>query len=173
MIQLSYQPAFDAFHSVFRILRALPYVQSVGGLPRDHVRILDFYMLYPFRIAAVRLMPQHRRFKKFETSYENRKPYGEQPDDVVMFSRMRPIQFTAMETLAEKLIIDPTEWQNDQVIPTGAGLPEELAARVEAANTNEAALADLITVLSREYSLYGQNGLKNRTGLLEYRYDAV
>ena len=30
-----------------------------------------------------------------------------------------------------------------------------------------------MSVLSKEYDLYGQNGLKSRTGLLEYRYDAV
>ena len=173
MIQLSYQPALDPFHSVFRLLRVLPYVESAGVLHRDHVRILDFYLLYPFRISAARLTPQHRRFRKFETSYEDRKPYGEQPDDVVMFSRMQPIQFTAMETLADKLVIDPTEWQHDRVRPTGTKLPEELAARVATANAAEPELADLVSVLSKEYSLYGQNGLKNRTGLLEYRYDAI
>jgi hypothetical protein len=156
MIQLSYQPALDPFHSVFRLLRVLPYVESAGVLHRDHVRILDFYLLYPFRISAARLTPQHRRFRKFETSYEDRKPY-----------------VTAMETLADKLVIDPTEWQHDRVRPTGTKLPEELAARVATANAAEPELADLVSVLSKEYSLYGQNGLKNRTGLLEYRYDAI
>ena len=105
-IQLSYQPALDPFHSVFRLLRVLPYVKSVGALPRDHVRILDFYVLFPFRISAARLTPQHRRFRKFETNFENQKPYSEQPDDVVMFSRMQPMQLTAMETLADKFIIN-------------------------------------------------------------------
>ena len=156
MIQLSYQPALDPFHSVFRLLRVLPYVESAGVLHRDHVRILDFYLLYPFRISAARLTPQHRQFRKFETSYEDRKPY-----------------VTAMETLADKLVIDPTEWQHDRVRPTGTKLPEELAARVATANAAEPELADLVSVLSKEYSLYGQNGLKNRTGLLEYRYDAI
>ena len=78
-----------------------------------------------------------------------------------------------METLADKLVIDPTEWQHDRVRPTGTKLPEELAARVATANAAEPELADLVSVLSKEYSLYGQNGLKNRTGLLEYRYDAI
>jgi hypothetical protein len=173
MIQLTYQPALDPFHSVFRLLRLLPYVASVGALHRDHVRILDFYILFPFRISAARLMPHHRRFRKFETSYENRKPYGEQPDDVVMFSRMHPIQLTAMETLADKLVIDPMEWRSDRVKRTDVELPHELAERVVTANAEEPEIADLMTALSKEYSLSGQNGLKNRTGLLEYRYDAV
>jgi hypothetical protein len=173
VIQLSYQPALDPFHTVFRLLRALPYVEAVGELPRDHVRILDFYILYPFRISAVRLRPQERRFRNFKTAYENLKPYGEQPDDVVMFTRMQPIQIAAMETLADKLIIDPIEWQRERVRPTGSTLPKELALRVVRANNDEPNVVDLLTVLSKEYALNGPNGLKDRTGLMEYRYDAV
>ncbi|MGM4904673.1 ABC-three component system middle component 5 [Tardiphaga sp. 866_E4_N2_1] len=173
MIQLSYQPALDPFHSVFRLIRLLPYIASCNSLPRDHVRILDYYLLYPFRISAARLSPQHSRFRKFDALFQDNKPYGEQPEDAVIFARMAPIQCTAMETLADKLIIDPTAWQHDVVRPTGANIPEPLAQRALNANANEPSLTDLIGVLTHEYPLTGRNGLKDRTGLLEHRYDAI
>jgi hypothetical protein len=162
MIQLSYQPALDPFHSIFRTLRLMPAVRKAGSLHRDHVRILDFYLLFPFRISKARLSPKHRRFRRLE-----------QPDDVLMFARMEPIQYAALETLAEKGLIDVDQWRSGMVSATDKAVPKELEQRVESANLKEPELFDLVKTLATEYDFLGQNGLKDRTGLMEYRYDAI
>jgi hypothetical protein len=80
MIQLSFQPAFDSFHAVYRILRLGTIINQFGPLHIDFVRILDFYLLFPFRIGEIRLHPQHRKFKKLAASHLSAKPYGHGPD---------------------------------------------------------------------------------------------
>src|SRR5262249_55290164 len=64
MIQLTYEPALDPYHTTFRFLRLRPVIAQHGPLHRDHARILDFYQLFPFRIAEIRLTPKHRKFRK-------------------------------------------------------------------------------------------------------------
>jgi hypothetical protein len=50
VIQLTYQAAFDPFHAIFRLLRLWSILKR-RPLPHDTVRILDFYLLFPFRIG--------------------------------------------------------------------------------------------------------------------------
>jgi hypothetical protein len=173
MIQISYQPAFDPFHAIYRLLRLRPVISASGPLRRDHVRLLDFYLTFPFRIDAIRLLPKHRRYKNLASLYANAKPYGDQPDDVMLFGRMEPIQTVALETLASNHILDEAELRADMVTPTDADIPKELSQRITIANTNDDVLIEFLKALASEYELSGQNGLKSRTGLLEYRYDAL
>jgi ABC-three component (ABC-3C) system Middle Component 5 len=173
MIQLSYQAAFDPFHAMYRDLRILNAIGPLKPLFVDQVRILDFYLLFPFKISAIRLIPQHRRFRGLADDYENAQPYGSQPDNAQIFARMKPIQIAALESLAEKQIIDAAELKNGNVVRTEISLPPALVARVSSANVREPKLMEAISALGSEYPLLGQNGLKDRTGLLEYRYDAV
>src|SRR5690349_18245742 len=109
MIQLAYQPAFDPFHAIFRLLRLRPVLVGSGSLHRDHVRLLDFYLLFPFRIEGIRLLSKHRGYRKLASVYATAKLYGDQPEDVTLFSRMEPIQTVALETLAIHRVLDALE----------------------------------------------------------------
>ncbi|TYL90748.1 hypothetical protein FXB40_32190 [Bradyrhizobium rifense] len=173
MIQLSYQPAFDPYHTMYRLIRILVALGDTTSLLVDHIRILDFYFLFPFEIAHIRLTPQHRRFRSTAQTYEERRPYGNQPEDVLIFDRMKPMQLAALDTLATKGIIDPEAWQRGMVIRTKVPIPVDLCARVNNANAADSQLMEMIVALATEYSLLGRDGLKARTGLLEHRYDAA
>jgi len=173
MIQLSFQPAFDPFHAVYRLLRLWPILKQFGPLHRDQVRILDFYLLFPFRADAIRLIPKHRKYKRLASDYSGTKPYGNQPDDRTVFDRMEPMQMAAMETLASRGLIDAEQLAVGRVEITDMPIPKEILERVESANRRDADLIELLGTLASDYDLSGQNGLKARTGLLEYRYDAV
>src|SRR5262245_31866200 len=80
MIQLTFQPAFDPYHAVFRALRLRPLATKEHSLHRDHMRILDFYLLFPFRIDGIRLRREDRKYRRLATEYERSRPYGEQPE---------------------------------------------------------------------------------------------
>lgn len=168
MIQLSYQAAFDPFHAMYRDLRILNAIGPLEPLFVDHVRILDFYLLFPFKISAIRLKQQHRKFRGLADDYEDAQPYGSQPESAQIFARMKPIQIAALESLAEKQIIDAAEFKSGNVIRTKISVPPALAARVSSAHASEPKLMEAISALGSEYPLLGQNGLKDRTGLLEY-----
>jgi len=172
MIQLSYQAALDPFHGLFRLLRLWP-ILSKGPLPRETVRILDFYLLFPFRIGDIRMAKSHMRYRRLAKTYAHTKPYGEQPEGRAILSRMEPFQNAALNTLAANGLIDPDRLLLGEVRATDAPMPADIAVRVNAANDSQADLIEFLGVLASDYELLGPDGLKDRTGLLEHRYDPV
>lgn len=173
MIQLTYEPAFDAFHAAYRLLRLRPIIEKSGPLHRDHVRIIDFYQLFPHRIENIRLTQPHRKYRRLATAYQDKRPYGDQPDDRLLFDRMEPLETTALDTLAAEGFIHPETWLRGEVAATQKSLLEPLAKRIDDANKAEADLQEFLGVLGSEYELTGPNGLKARTGLMEHRHDAI
>lgn len=172
MIQLSYQAALDPFHALFRLLRLWP-ILSKGPLPRETVRILDFYLLFPFRIGEIRIAKPHLRFKRLAKTYAHTKPYGEQPEGRAILNRMEPIQNAALNTLAASCFIDADRLLLGEVRVTNVPIPDDIASRVTAANSIQVDLMEFLGLLASDYNLLGPGGLKDRTGLLEHRYDPV
>ncbi len=173
MIQLSYQPAFDPFHAAWRLLRLRQDVLPETALPEDHVRILDFYLLFPFRLDAMRLKATHRRFRKLAAAYSEQRPYGELPDDRTLFNRMQSIQTAAFDTLVSKELFDLPEYERGCILATFATLPSDLQGRVSEINEAQSDLVEFLRALATEYELLGPDGLKDRTGLMEHLYDAA
>lgn len=52
MTQLSYNEAFDPYHTVFRFLRLFFGCKLERAVPYDKFRILDFYLLHPYRLKT-------------------------------------------------------------------------------------------------------------------------
>jgi hypothetical protein len=173
MNQLIFQPSLDPLHAVFRYLRLRELFSASKRISRDHSRLLDFYLLFPFRISAIRLARNHQKYKKLADKYRLLKPYGEQPDGPLMLQRMEPMQSAALETLASKSYLDLDKLRHDLVATTGLSLPPPIKERVAVLNEDQADLLEFLSILSSEYEILGENGLKARTGLMEYRYDAI
>jgi hypothetical protein len=173
MIQLTYEPAFDTYNAVFRLARLRPLVSYARALDEDHVRILDFYQLFPFRIDDIRLKPRDQKYKKLASKYAYTKPYGQFPGERDIFERMRPAQLAALDTLAAGDWINEQSLRRGIVEPTEKSLPERLGKAAHTANEQQEDLTEFLRVLGSEYGLLGPDGLKARSGLLEYRYDAV
>lgn len=173
MMQLSYQPAFDPYHAVYRFLRLCKTVLAGRSLHEDHLRILDFYLLFPFRIDEIRLKRPHQKFKKLAKKFEKAKPYGELPEDKVLFARMQPLQTAALDTLATKDLIDAELYRTGTIGTTDEQVSAQVAERIRADNETQKDLIEFLTVLATEYELLGDDGLKDRTKLMEYRYDAI
>jgi hypothetical protein len=170
--QLTYQPAFDPFHATFRLLRLRNVILKYGNLPRDLVRILDFYLLFPFRVREIRLKPAHRRHKSVADNYAHLKPYGDAPESSLIFARMEPMQAAALETLAAQGFIAAGALAGDKV-QADREPPHEVASRVADRNATQADLMTFLDLLASEYNLLGAEGLKARTALMDFRYDAV
>lgn len=173
MTQLSYQPAFDPYHAIYRFLRLRNSVFANQPVHKDQARILDYYLLFPFRIEDIKLKRPHLKYKKLAKQLANTKPYGELPDDRILFGRMQPLQIAAFDTLAGKRLIDPKKYETGTVTATQNSLSEEIAARIEADNEAQRDLVEFMDILVAEYPLLGSDGLKDRTGLMEHRYDAI
>jgi hypothetical protein len=172
MIALTYQPAFDPYHAIFRMIRLRMIAHNSFKLHVDHLRILDYFLLFPVRASIIRMAPRHSGVKRHAITANNA-PYGKQPDDRGILRRMKPMQIAALETLAMRKIIDAERLALDVVFFTALDVPPPLRERAEEANSQAPETVKLITVLASEYGLLGVDGLKARTGLMEYRYDAV
>lgn len=169
---LSYQPAFDPYNTIFRLLRLLPILQKDTPTDLEYIHILDFYLLFPYRIATIRFHKEDSFYKKLVKQYENLRPYGEQPDDWILFSRMKPIQSTAIETLVSCKIINHKQLAEGKFSPTNIPIATQLSDLIRQKNIEQ---SDLIKALKTllNYELRGPDGLKARTSLMEFRYDIV
>ncbi|WP_031371022.1 ABC-three component system middle component 5 [Lysobacter antibioticus] len=172
MNYLTFQPAFDVFHTEFRFLRLRRLMESGIAWHYDQLRIADFYMLFFFRLQDVRLARQHTSIKKFAHKVGEGR-YERQPDNALIFGRMERIQRAAIGTLIAKEFFDAESFKNELVVETDLVEPEAVSQRIDAINRQETEIMQFIQVLIADYALLGPNGLKDRTGLLEYRYDAI
>lgn len=173
MMQLTYNEAFDPYHATFRFLRLWQGCKLAGKTHIDMLRILDFYLLFPFRIQNMSFIASDRSWRQVSKSYESRKPYGELPDDVSIFSRMEPFQRAAASSLVEAQVLSADAWKSNQIEFLQKELPADLKKRCDELNDSMRDVIEILCALNERYPLLGRSGLKDRTGLLEFRYDSV
>ena len=86
---------------------------------------------------------------------------------------MEPMQIAALETLASRNILEPKLFKESKVQLLLDAVPTELAARAAQANEADQSLIEFLAVFATEYEFLGDNGIKARSGLMEFRYDAI
>lgn len=173
MTQLTYNEAFDPYHAAFRLMRLHIACDVSARLPFDTLRILDFYLLFPFRLQAMKFFFEDKSWRRVSKSYEDEAPYGAMPDDSLVFGRMEPFQRSAAASLARSGHLSVEAWVANEVQFTGAAFPDAVNHRCATLNTRMADIMDILCQIKARYPLGGREGLKARTGLLEYRYDSV
>jgi hypothetical protein len=173
MTQFTYNEAFDPYHAVFRFMRLHLACDIATKLPFDTLRILDFYLLFPFRLQAMKFFASDTGWRKISKTYEDRAPYGAMPEDSTIFVRMEPFQRAAAASLVHSGYMTPEAWDANEVQFTPDVLPPAFAERCSAVNAQMADILNILCQIKSRYPLGGRDGLKDRTGLLEYRYDSV
>lgn len=173
MTQLTYNEAFDPYHATFRFMRLKLGCVLTDTTHFDMFRILDFYLLFPFRLQNMSFQSSDRAWRRISKSYEDQKPYGELPDDVSIFSKMEPFQRAAAASLAQSGVLSTQGWERNQIVFENVELPHDFQARCNKLNALMPDIIEIISSIRERYPLLGKNGLKDRTGLMEYRYDAV
>lgn len=169
--QLSYHPAFDAYHQIYRTIRLL---LGVGEAFNAHkLRMADFYLLFPEKISDIRLSTELRALAR-RLNKEPRYPYDNMPESRLLFARMEPTFQAALQTMIHERLVDQEEATHD-LLRLGSGVPRDssLVARALEANSSESELVNFLSKLIRSFDYTGPNGLKARTALEEHRYDAV
>ena len=174
MIQLSYQKCFDPYNAVFRFLQLRSQVWGKLEIDKEKICILDFFIVFPSQISTIRVERGHLALKrKAIKETGNQIPYARLPPNSELLLKMRPFQEAALATLASRDLIDRKAWDRGHIIAGPTSPPDVLHKKVEYENTRYPNLMQFITCLATEYSLNGENGLKDRTKLMEFRYDAV
>jgi hypothetical protein len=171
MIQLAFQPAYDAFHAAFRFFQ----LRAILGSPveLDKYKILDYYLCFPSELAHFRFSPKHGKYRKLGEQYALTNNFEERPTGHFVLARMRPVQMAALETLEGEGFLSPHLLDELRVSSSAKPTPPEIARRVEYRANNNADLVAAISTLNSDYILVGPNGLKARSNLLEHKYDAI
>ncbi|WP_087687706.1 ABC-three component system middle component 5 [Pandoraea sp. PE-S2R-1] len=165
---LIYHPAYDAYHCVFRMLAV---AENVPELEVEKARLLDFYLLFPSAVSAVRLPPVLREARKAAKSFANE--YHDPLSPATTFRELRHIQESALKCIAASGLIEVSRLEAGFVRRTEIPLPDELQLRVEEFLEQRQPLAQTILYGLSAIPLRGHDGLKHRTALMEYRYDVA
>jgi len=171
MIQLAYQPAYDPFHTLLRVIRIADFI-DVPPPSVEQARIADFYLSFPHRLNGV-TFPRGMRGRLKSALSQAPAAYGTSPADEAVTRKMRPIQDAAIQTLLGNGSLDRDAFEAGTIALDMDSISEKLLTRARALNLEQDALVGLIRDLIAAVPLEGENGLKHRTGLGEHRYDAV
>jgi hypothetical protein len=173
MTQISYQPAFDAYNAAFRMMRLRESCWTKSAISFEALRIADFYVLFPFLISDVKVRREHMSWKKIAGKYVFKKPYARLPNSQVLFKRMLPFQLAAFERIVDSDFALLENWSHGQALASRKDFPSEIDQKITTLNSEQSDLIEAIATMVDGYPLLGPDGLKARTQLQEYRYDAV
>ena len=167
---LQYHPATDFYHCWLRVSSIL---NSCGHttIEVDRMRIMDFFVSFPRDILRCSIPQSHarevRRFiKDLKPGYEDETSVRQ------IFPHMTVIQRQVFLDMVAKGVVAKDKFRDGLLslsepnqIPALAGAVAELWQ-----GRNEPWFKALVSALMA-IPLNGPDGLKDRTGMLEYRYD--
>jgi hypothetical protein len=166
---LIYHPVYDTNHGMFRLLRLLE-ANPDRQLKWDTYRILDLYYLFPHLLEDVRFPRAMMKWKRaFITSGSK---YTRVPSPRSFIQQLEGIHESVARSLAAKGFIEPAEFDEKLLVRTEREIPSELAESMAGASQDQK-LVEMLAIEMAAIPLSGTGGLKERTGLLEHRYDAV
>jgi hypothetical protein len=163
---LIYHPAFDGYHCVFRMLSI---AEKIRSLEVDKARILDFFLVFPGAVKSVRLPDELKSLRPKVRPMST--PFRDPVSNMATFIDMRHIQEAALKSIAASGLIELSAFASGRVARTDAPIPEALNAKMQAfLEGNDGLTAEILQGLS-QLPLLGVNGLKDRSKLMDFRYD--
>lgn len=167
---LLYHPMHDPYHCAFRVLTLLSNVEA-DRIEIEKIRIADFFFLFPHLVAAMVLPRGTQTIRSAARKLEN--AYVSVINSRRAYEQIKHIQLTTLRGLAARGILVPESLVEGWVRRSS----QELRSDVQQI-LNETALEMndvhkfVVDVLIR-LPLGGKGGLKDRSGLAEYRYDVI
>lgn len=165
---LAYHPIHDPNHCTFRLL-CLMHDINEDEVEWDRLKILDFYVLFPHLIAKITFPKEMRgERKKLEGITE---PYENLASSEILMAALGKIQDQTIKSLIAKDIIKEEDFLSGKIKEKPDILPQEMCQLIEEAPFRQEVWYKFLTKQLVNINLTGENGLKHRTGLMEYRYD--
>lgn len=163
---LIYHPAFDAYHCIFRMLMI---AEAVQDLEVEKAQILDFYLMFPAAVSKIRLPVEIKEARKHANLLSN--IYHDPINVATTFRDMEQIQLAALKCIAASELIDVQKLEKGLVARTSQVIPVEIGKKIAEFIEKRQPVAGIVLKSLALLPLRGDNGLKHRTELMEYRYD--
>ncbi len=165
---LIYHPGYDAYHCIFRLIAVIDKVQD---LEIDKARILEFFLLYPSAIAQVKIPQGMTSIRKEAKLLSNQ--YHDPINIRTTFRDVRFIQDAALKCIAAASLIDLDRFELGYITRTQLPIPDSLNSCINSFIAKNENVSRFILDELSKIPLLGENGLKHRTELMEYRYDFI
>ncbi len=158
---LIYHQANDLYHYLFRILRILNCLQ--GEIDFNLVKLIDFYCMFPTLIETIQMDPI-RPLKKEVKELDDR--YMHVANKKRQFANMNVLYNQAAELLLQLEVVQKRS--NVLTLSKNSPHPEllEFAGKHAINPLSQKIIEVFVTV-----RLEGKGGLKDRSGIMEFRYD--
>ena len=173
MLGITYHPSRDPYHCAFRAICILEH-DGAGEYDLPVFRMVDFYLLFPHALKAVTSLPAdvRREFRR-RSIHKLHEPYQSLPEPRALFRQLESVQTAAYQHIAAAGVLDPDAFRVGKVKRGAQELSDEFRGEVRAASIAATEVLEFLTDYLAAIPLYGPNGLKARTGLMEFRYDPV
>lgn len=168
---LIYDYALDPYHCSIRILAMCMFGVWASEVHAEQVRILDYFLVYPSKVASIRLPAEYKTIRYSANEMAN--PYRYSPSKRAAFERMRPVFYAAASGLVAAGLLDLTSFERGVLKFLPEKLSPEMAASIQRYKARQSIVGNFVLSALAAIPLNGPDGLKHRTGLLEYRYDIV
>lgn len=169
-----YNPAFDPFSGIYRMLNILKHFDTREIVEVDRLRIYDFYLLFPYKAYKIRMKPTEGKLKRRLAEFVKEKkanPYNKVTNDRRLFQQLQPYQMIALSHIASYGLIDPQLLLDQKVKISDAAKMQQVMVQLEDMSDKEKNMISWLNLCFRTTPLAGTYGLKHRTQLLEYKYD--
>lgn len=169
-----YNQTFDLYHCIFRILNFLNRFNPSDIIEVDKLRIWDFYFLFPNKVYDIRLKQNESDIRKLRKQYikQTNNPYEIIFEERKIFKKLKPYQLSALNCIASYGIVNKEMLTQQRITIENKELLNEYISKFGELSPREKNVISLMTSHFYNISLFGKDGLKSRTNLMESKYDA-
>src|SRR5690606_19283653 len=134
-----YHPAFDLYHSVYRMLQILTHFDRNDYVEIERIRIWDFYLLFPDKMSSIKLKRTEKDIKELIKNYipKSNNPYELLMDNRKVFEKIKPYQLGALKCLASYGIIDKNYLNTNRVTIISKEILSTYSSKFESLSSKE------------------------------------
>lgn len=166
---LIYHPAFDASHCAFRILKLFNILKDIETLETDRIKIIDFYIVFPKTMKYIKYPKTiDSKLVRKELALIN-DTYRPCRNPFLISKKMSIIQEKVLQILVTNEYLSFSSSANSY----GKGqkfnelaITDKLFEKSLKSETESMLLQFLL-----KHPINNKDGLKDRTSLMEFRYD--
>lgn len=169
-----YNSAFDLYHTIFRMLHLLDKVKGDNIIEVERLRIWDFYLLFPSEIFEIKPLRHEKDLKKLLKQFKIKKnnPYQKISDERMILDKIKPYQLSALHCLASYNIISKEDLLVERIKVISKDLLKDYIKNIGDLSYREKNIISIVSSQFYDIRLSGNRGLKERSNLLESKYDA-
>jgi hypothetical protein len=164
-VMIIYHPAYDVHHCTYRVLNLLRSTKD-GVVSKDSLRLMDFYYVYPHLLKKVK---RPRPLAKYSEAIDSvDEAFEVTPNPTSLFYELCRMQDSAFRSLEQKSLISLS---GGDIKLNYDRLPESLLKNFASDEFSGTEFFKALVGAFPVLKMNGKDGFKDRSGLMEFRYD--